>query len=114
MPYPYFKSPGTALLFSLALLIGAPVLSARPAAPAPVNQESTQASAYYHFSLGHLYEELAQAYGNRSDYINKAIDNYRLAMKEDPNASFLVKDIAELYRISGRIREAVEEAQSAL
>ncbi|MBV9766280.1 MAG: tetratricopeptide repeat protein, partial [Acidobacteriaceae bacterium] len=36
------------------------------------------------------------------------------AMKEDPTATFLVEDIAELYRVSGRIREAVEEAQNAL
>ncbi len=35
-------------------------------------------------------------------------------MKDDPTASFLVEDIAELYRISGRIREAVEEAQERL
>lgn len=76
---------------------------------------SLKAEAYYHFSLGHLYEELAAANGNRSDYLNKAIDNFRLAMKEDPTgASFLVEDIAELYRAAGRIREAVEEAQSAL
>ncbi|HEX4748423.1 MAG TPA: tetratricopeptide repeat protein [Bryobacteraceae bacterium] len=76
---------------------------------------SMKAEAYYHFSLGHLYEELAAANGNRSDYLNKAIDNFRLAMKEDPTgASFLVEDIAELYRAAGRIREAVEEAQAAL
>lgn len=75
---------------------------------------SVKAAAYYHFSLGHLYEELAGNYGNRSDYVNKAIENYRLAMKDDPSASFLVEDIAELYRVSGRIREAVEEAQDAL
>ncbi len=86
--------------------------SAAPAATKRVN--SVKAAAYYHFALGHLYEELAGSYGNRSDYVNKAIDNYRLAMKEDPSASFLVEDIAELYRVSGRIREAVEEAQDAL
>ena len=57
---------------------------------------------------------MAATSGNRSDYVNKAIDNFRLAMKEDPSASFLVEDIAELYRVSGRIREAVEEAQTAL
>jgi tetratricopeptide (TPR) repeat protein len=75
---------------------------------------SPKAEAYYHFSLGEMYEELAEAYGNRSDYVNKAIDNYRLAMKEDPSASFLVEEIAELYRASGHLREAVEEAQDAL
>lgn len=75
---------------------------------------SLRADAYYHFSLGHLYEELAAAYGNRAEYVNKAIENYRLAMKEDPQAAFLVEDIAELYRMSGRLREAVEEAENAL
>jgi tetratricopeptide (TPR) repeat protein len=75
---------------------------------------SAKASAYYHFSLGHMYEEMAEALGNKSDYLNKAIDNYRLAIQEDPSASFLVEDIAELYRASGRIREAVLEAEQAI
>ncbi len=85
------------------------------ALPQPTKEASSpKAAAYYHYSLGHLYEELAGSYGNRSEYVNKAIENYRLAMKEDPSASFLVEEIAELYRVSGRIREAVEEAQDAL
>jgi tetratricopeptide (TPR) repeat protein len=75
---------------------------------------SPKASAYYHYSLGHMYEEMAEALGNKADYLNKAIDNYRLAMQEDPSASFLVEDIAELYRASGRIREAVLEAEQAI
>ncbi len=93
-----------------------PNSDAKPALPPVIKQPpSLKAEAYYHFSLGHLYEELAMANGNRSDYLNKAIDNLRLAMKEDPTgASFLVEDIAELYRAAGRIREAVEEAQTAL
>lgn len=85
---------------------GLPAASAQPS--------SSKASAYYHFSLGHLYEELAAANGNRSDYVNKAIDNYRQTIKDDPSASFLIEDIAELYRVSGRIREAVEEAQDSI
>ncbi|HEX3683982.1 MAG TPA: tetratricopeptide repeat protein [Bryobacteraceae bacterium] len=86
-----------------------------PPLPAAAKQPSSpKAGAYYHFALGHLYEELAGVYGNRSDYVNKAIDNYRLAMKDDPTATFLVEDIADLYRAAGRIREAVEEAQNAL
>ncbi len=76
--------------------------------------KSPRAQAYYHFTLGHMYEEMAGAYGNRSEYVNKAIDNYRLAMKEDPSATFLVEDIADLYRQAGRLREAVVEAESAL
>jgi tetratricopeptide (TPR) repeat protein len=94
----------------------APGLNGNSGLPPVVKQpHSLKAEAYYHFSLGHLYEELAAANGNRADYLNKAIDNFRMAMKEDPaGASFLVEDIAELYRAAGRIREAVEEAQAAL
>ena len=83
--------------------------------PSAIKQGANgKSSAYYHFALGHLYEEMAQANGNRGEYLNKAIENYRLTMKEDPSTSFLVEDIAELYRQAGRIREAVEQAQDAL
>jgi tetratricopeptide (TPR) repeat protein len=82
--------------------------------PATKQPSSVKASAYYHFALGHLYEDLAASSGNRGDYANKAIENFRLAMKEDPSASFLVQDIAELYRMSGRLREAVQEAEGAI
>ena len=75
---------------------------------------SPKAEAYYHYALGHLYEEMAAANNNRTEYLNKAIENYQLTIKEDPSTSFLVQDIAELYRTSGRIREAVEQAQEAI
>ncbi len=132
MSHPYFKLVRTHCALVLTLIVMPVLLGANRAAaqvpadkpasvpgasslPAPIKQPSSvKAAAYYHFSLGHLYEELAGSYGNRSDYVNKAIENYRLAMKEDPSASFLVEDIAELYRVSGRLREAVEEAQDAL
>jgi tetratricopeptide (TPR) repeat protein len=71
-------------------------------------------TAYYHFTLGHLYSELAGAYGNRGDYLTKAIENYRLAMKADPDASFLAEELSDLYIQSGRLREAVSEAEEAL
>jgi len=135
MSHPYFNPRRATCVLTGALLAAAVLPSATPAAkqtpaeqapngqpgtsapnlPAAIKEaNSPKAAAYYHFSLGHLYEELAGTYGNRSDYVNKAIENYRLAMKEDPNATFLVEDIAELYRVSGRIREAVEEALNAL
>lgn len=125
MSYPHFKTfritcfsiAATAILPMVALAQTPEQASPNtvPALPAPAKQgRSPKAGAYYHFALGHLYEELAGVYGNRTDYVNKAIDNYRLAMKDDPTATFLVEDIADLYRAAGRIREAVEEAQNAL
>src|SRR5947209_19888484 len=128
MSFPYFiLLSGCVRKAALGLLLGSVGQAALWAGQVPAGQDSAalppavkvqtispKSAAYFHFSLGHLYEEMAGAYGNRSDYVNKAIENYRLAMKEDPQAKFLVEDIAELYRNSGRIREAVEEAQSAL
>jgi tetratricopeptide (TPR) repeat protein len=129
MSYPQFNLFRSTRLLAVSL-IGLPVIAgtlpedgqnASPSAtnaaqlpPVKKQAPSVKASAYYHFALGHLYEDLAASSGNKSDYANKAIDNFRLAMKEDPSAGFLVEDIAELYRMSGRIRDAVEEAQSAL
>lgn len=77
-------------------------------------QQTDKAAAYYHYSLGHLYAELAASYNNRSDYFNKAIENYRLAMKEDPTVSFLTEELTDLYIQSGRLREAVSDAEDIL
>src|SRR5579872_1306162 len=73
-----------------------------------------KAEAYYHYALGHLYAEMAANSGNRGEYFNKAIDNYRQAMKEDPSASFMSEELSDLYIQSGRLREAVTEAEDAL
>lgn len=77
-------------------------------------QKSDRAASYYHYSLGHLYAELAATYNNRSDYFNKAIENYRMAMKEDPSAVFLSEELSDLYIQSGRLREAVSDAEDIL
>ena len=83
--------------------------------PADQNQPKTDKSAaYYYYSLGHLYAELAGAYGNHGDLFNKAIENYRLALKADPSASFISEELSDLYIQSGRLREAVTDAEDAL
>ena len=99
------------LSFALALLAAAGPLAAQNQAPA---KKPDKSQAYYHFALGHVYAELASAYGNRGDYLTKAIENYRLAMKEDPSASFLSEELSDLYIQAGRIREAVTDAEEAL
>src|SRR5262245_56220935 len=84
---------------------------AQPAAP---KSPTDKATAYYHFTLGHLYAELAAAYGNRGEYLGKAIENYRLAIKADPAARFLAEELSDLYMQAGRHREAVTESEEAL
>jgi tetratricopeptide (TPR) repeat protein len=72
-----------------------------------------RADAYYHFALGHMYEEMMAMYG-RSDYATKAIEEYRQAIQADPSSDFLNAQLAELYARTGRIRDAVLEAQDIL
>jgi tetratricopeptide (TPR) repeat protein len=81
-----------------------------PAASPPVDK----AAAYYNFSMGHLYAELAGVYGNRSEYVGKAIDFYKQALKLDPGASFLFEELTDLYIQSGRLKDAVTEAEDIL
>lgn len=91
---------------------------ATPAQPEAAQQQATAAApnhalSYYHYSLAHLYEEMAAAY-NRPDYLQKAIDNYKLALKYDPGSAFLSGELADLYSRSGRTREALAEAEEVV
>src|SRR5271169_3110226 len=72
-----------------------------------------KAAAYYHFAMAHIYEEMVSMYG-RADYANKAIDEYRLAIENDPTSDYLNAGLAELYARTGRIKDAVLEAQDIL
>jgi tetratricopeptide (TPR) repeat protein len=73
-----------------------------------------KAAAYYNYSMGHLYAELAAAYGNRGEYLNQAIDYYRAAIKADPSATFLSEELAELFISAGQIRSAISQAEESL
>lgn len=41
------------------------------------------ASAYYHYSLAHIYAEMAGEPGGR-EYVDKALENYKEALKANP------------------------------
>ncbi len=83
--------------------------STTPSTPA----KPDKAAAYYHFAMAHIYEEMVSMYG-RADYANKAIDEYRLAIDNDPTSDYLNAGLAELYARTGRIKDAVLEAQDIL
>jgi tetratricopeptide (TPR) repeat protein len=76
-------------------------------------QTVDRAAAYYHYSLGHMYADLASQNGS-SDYIKKAIENYKLAIKEDPQTPMLSEELSEIYIQTGRLREAQSDAEEAL
>ncbi|HWD00701.1 MAG TPA: tetratricopeptide repeat protein [Candidatus Sulfopaludibacter sp.] len=86
--------------------------SAKPQAattPAPDNKSG----AYYHFAMGRLYAELGQAEGNKDD-ITKAIQHYQEALKLDPSAHMIFDELTDLYMQTGRLRDAVTQAEDLL
>jgi tetratricopeptide (TPR) repeat protein len=89
-----------------------PTPDAKPSVPAPT-RKTDRAAAYYHYALAHMYEEQVAVYG-RSELASKAIEEYRLAIEADPSSEYLTSGLAELYAKTGRIRDAVLEAQDIL
>src|SRR5689334_1018359 len=73
-----------------------------------------RASAYYHYTAAHMYAELAGNGGNRSDYINLAIENYKAAIKADPTSALLPEELSDLYAQSGRLRDGQTEAEQTI
>src|SRR6202042_2621258 len=99
------------LLPAAALLFAAHTMVAQaPAATKTPSSAPDRASAYYHYGLAHLYEDMAVNAG-RSDYATQAVEQYKLALDADPDSHFLQDGLADLYFKIGRIREAVTAAQ---
>jgi tetratricopeptide (TPR) repeat protein len=86
----------------------------KPAEPVQSSpRKPDRSAAYYHYALAHMYEEQVTVYG-RSDLASKAIEEYRQAIDADPSSEFLTAGLAELYVKTGRIRDAVLEAQDII
>jgi tetratricopeptide (TPR) repeat protein len=73
-----------------------------------------RASAYYHYSLGHMYAELAGNTTSRNDYVNLAIENYKAALKADPTSPLLAEELSDVYSQSGRMRDGQTDAEQAI
>src|ERR1700733_3255382 len=84
-----------------------------PPSPQSSPRKVDHAASYYHYTMAHMYEEMVTAYG-RSDLATKATEEYRLAIEADPSSEFLTSGLAELYVKTGRIADAVKEAQDIL
>ncbi|MGH9588014.1 MAG: tetratricopeptide repeat protein [Acidobacteriaceae bacterium] len=77
------------------------------------DQAANRADAYYHYMLAHEYEEMANTYG-RSDYATRAVEEYKMALNDDPNSKFLNNGLAELYYRTGRVKDAINAAQAQI
>jgi tetratricopeptide (TPR) repeat protein len=97
--------PAAALLFAAHTMVAQAEVAAKTSSATP-----DRASAYYHYGLAHLYEDMAVNAG-RSDYATQAVEQYKLALDADPDSRLLQDGLADLYFKIGRIREAVTAAQ---
>jgi tetratricopeptide (TPR) repeat protein len=87
----------------------------------PADQKSDQkptdtpaeGSAYYHYMLAHEYEEMATTFG-QTEYATRAIEEYKMALNDDPSSKYLNSHLAELYFRTGHIREAIVAAQERI
>jgi tetratricopeptide (TPR) repeat protein len=82
--------------------------------PAEAPKPDNKAGAYYNFAMGRVYAELAQAYGNKPDYLTKAIQHYQEALKLDPNASLVFEELTDLYIQTNHLAAAVTQAEEML
>ncbi len=115
----FFRAILVSSLFA-AVAAAAQTSPSSPAESKPVDSKASgsahkvdRAESYYHYTLAHMYEEQITIYG-RSELANKAMEEYRLAIEADPSSEFLTSALAELYVKTGRIRDAVLEAQDIL
>ena len=87
-----------------------PATEGKQATDSTPPEQRDRAQAYYHYSLAHMYEEMVSVYGH-SEYAGKAIEEYKLALQNDPGSEQLNAGLAELYFKTGHIRDAVTESQ---
>ena len=67
--------------------------------------DSSRAKAYYHAALAGLYEDDAISEGHPEE-VTSAIEQYKLALNEDPNSAALSDELAGLYFRTGRVHDA--------
>lgn len=75
--------------------------------------EPNRTQAYYHLALASVYEDDAISEG-RTDEVNQAIEQYKLALDADPDSAELSDDLADLYFRADRVHDAETTARALL
>jgi len=101
-----------ALLFIVPL--GCAVFAQAPAPATTANAPDDKSGAYYHFAMGRLYAGLAATEGAKPEYVTKAIDNYKEALRLDPSAGIIFEELTDIYVQTGKLRDAVALAEDLL
>ena len=112
------RSPLSCLKFAAASLVLLPLLpvcaqTAPATAAATPEPPSGRAQAYYHVALASIYEDDATSEG-QPEFVNRAIEEYKLALNADPGSPEINDALAEFYFHVGRVKEAEETAHGLL
>src|ERR1041385_3601076 len=99
------RMPSAAIIYLIFLFLFA-FCSVKVQATSAANDETTRAQAYYHYVMGAMKE-------NSRDY-STAIDEYKQALKFDPEASEILSHLANLYVQTNRMDEAISDAHKAI
>ena len=97
----------------LCAMVAVSVLGAAAAPEEAQDAVPDRSSAYYHFSLGYLYEQLAVEHMNR-EYLSRAVEEYRAAIEADPGSGLLRRQLIELFARANQLDEAAAEADKLL
>jgi tetratricopeptide (TPR) repeat protein len=86
-----------------------------PSSPAPAQPSPADRSqAYYHVALASIFEDDAVSQGQQ-EFVNRAIEEYKLALNADPSSPELSDALAELYfRVPGHVHDAEMTARNLL
>jgi tetratricopeptide (TPR) repeat protein len=88
--------------------------AATPASQAQSSLSQDQrAQAYYNVTMGHLYEQEFESSGHAED-ATKAIDFYKKAYAIDTSSPEIGENLAEVYFLAHRSREAINEAEDLI
>jgi tetratricopeptide (TPR) repeat protein len=99
-------------LISAAMGSGALAQDQQRTAQAGVSPDQ-RAQVYYNVTMGHLYEQEFESSGHAEDAA-KAIDFYKRAYAIDPSSPEIGEDLAEVYFLAHRSREAISEAEEII
>lgn len=104
------KQLSTLLSLALVLSLAGP---GRLDAQTSPEANAERGDAYYHFSLAHLYQQLALQFV-RQEYVDRAVSEYKLAIQADPESDYLRQELIKLYASINKLDDAVAEANAML
>jgi tetratricopeptide (TPR) repeat protein len=117
LPLSWLKFAAASIVLMPLLPVCAQSASVAPAKAAPAaipTQSADRAQAYYHVALASIYEDDATSEGH-PEYINRAIEEFKLALNADPGSPELNDALADLYfRVPGHVHDAELTARSLL